>query len=434
MQAARVPTVLLPANGSDLRKWSTVACDQYTAEPQYWAEVERIVGAAPSTLRMIYPEVYLNEDETSANKRIAAIQGAMTSYLAQGLLVPHNGFILVERVSDGHLRHGLMIEIDLEKYEFSPRSQTLIRPTEGTIVERLPPRIKIRTGAKIEVPHILVLIDDPHHTVIEPLVATKGTLPKLYDVELMMEGGHLTGYSVPKPLEANVCAALDGLATPAAQASKYGPGKNPLIYAVGDGNHSLATAKRVWEMHKENGADPNTHPARWALVELENVHDSGLHFAPIHRVCFNTQPNILDQLRDFYGAARFVFEPCAVEEMVTRVKANANTPPHKFGFVSQSACGVVTIKDPTHTLAVGTLQPALDALIPRNNIDYVHGDNVVVTVGKEKPGNCGFFLPAMNKSDLFIGVVEMGVVPRKTFSMGEANEKRYYFECRAIIP
>jgi len=435
MEAVRVPQLLLPAKGVDPQKWAVVACDQYTAEPEYWTQVEGIVGDAPSTLRITYPEVYLGEDATSSEKRIANIQQNMSTYIAKNLFVPYTGFILVERTANNRTRHGLMVEIDLEKYEYTPTAQSLVRPTEGTIVERLPPRIRIRTGAKIEIPHILILIDDPHRTVIEPLMANKDKLPTLYDVNLMMEGGHLKGYGVPKPFEDAVCAAINGLATKEAQEEKYGPGKSPLVFAVGDGNHSLATAKAVWEEHKKKGADPNTHPARFALVELENVHDTGLFFEPIHRVCFNVteKDNILEFMHKQIGE-NFSYEQCSEEEMISAVKNNENAAPHKIGFVSPATCGVITVKNPTHTLAVGTLQPLLDRFIKsKADIDYVHGDSVVVQLGK-KPSSCGFFLPAMNKSDLFVGVVAMGVVPRKTFSMGEANEKRYYFECRMIMP
>jgi hypothetical protein len=277
---------LLPKPGIDLCKWAVIACDQFTSEPEYWQQVAEIVGDAPSTLNLTFPEVYL--EEVAQTQRIQNIQANMRRYLDDGTLQPHNGLIYVERIVDGRKRKGLVICLDLEAYDYTRGSSSLIRATEGTIVDRLPPRMKIREGAALELPHILVLIDDPEHTVIEPVEAASGRLEKLYDFELMLNSGHLRGYAVGANLEDRIIEALRGLADPGAFAAKYGIGAgNPvLLFAMGDGNHSLATAKAIWEKVKpQTGMD---HPARYALVEIENVHDDGLEFEPIHRLIFHT--------------------------------------------------------------------------------------------------------------------------------------------------
>ena len=243
----RLPHLCLPRPGIDLAKWAVVACDQYTAEPMYWQEVERTVGDAPSTLHLIFPEVYLGAADAPA--RIARIQATMRRYLADGLLVDHAGAVLVERRIGAHTRRGLMLELDLEHYDFSARSTSLIRPTEGTIVERLAPRIEVRRDAELELPHILVLIDDPQHTVIEPVAAARGALRPLYDTELIGGGGHVTGHALSAAQGEQVLVALQALADPQAFAERYAvpPGTPPMLFAVGDGNHSLATAKSIWQ-------------------------------------------------------------------------------------------------------------------------------------------------------------------------------------------
>jgi len=294
--------------------------------------------------------------------------------------------------------------------------------------------MKIREGALLELPHILVLIDDPNCTVIEPLGVAKSELEKLYDFDLMLESGHLTGYAVNREFETQVVGALRGLADPKTFAAKYGIDKNMpvLLFAMGDGNHSLATAKAIWEkMKPQVGMD---HPARYALVEIENVHDEGLAFEPIHRVLFGLKKDLLAELEKTFGAKLAYKALASAEEMVKAVDL-AKGEKQTIGLVAGgSSFGVIEIANPSSNLPVGTLQPFLDTFLKEGGaekIDYVHGEDVTVKLGSE-PNNVGFYLPGMNKSDLFKTVILDGALPRKTFSMGEAREKRFYMEARKI--
>ena len=428
----QIPQVYLPRPGVDLGKWAVIACDQYTSQPEYWRKVEEIVGEAPSTLNLIFPEVYL--EEPGSEVRIRRIQQTMQDYLTEGLLVPYDGMVYVERRVSGKLRKGLVLALDLERYDFNKGAQSLIRSTEGTIIERLPPRMRIRENAQLELPHILVLIDDPSCTVIEPVGKAKTQLKKLYDFELMAGSGHLEGYLLDDPsVEAGVISALEKLADPQTFTTKYGisSDQSVLLFAMGDGNHSLATAKAIWEKIKTQvGMD---HPARYALVEIENVHDQGLDFAPIHRVLFGLKQDIFPTMEAYYQSG-YSYEPCIDQnEMVTQVNHATNIP-QAIGVISPQGFGVVHIDNPSSNLPVGTLQSFLDGFLKGGSaekIDYVHGEEVVFSLGMQ-PGNIGFYLPCMDKSDLFKTVILDGALPRKTFSMGEAHEKRFYMECRKI--
>jgi hypothetical protein len=428
----QAPDVLLPKPDIDYGKWAVIACDQFTSEPAYWKQVAELVGDAPSTYHVILPEIYLETPEES--RRVQSIRQTMQSYLDRGLFEEYEGFILVERTVAGKTRHGLMVALDLEQYDYRKGSASLIRASEGTIVERIPPRVRIRAGAPLELPHILVLIDDPERTVIEPLVARRADLKRLYDFELMLGSGHLSGYYVDKPrLEQGVVAALERLAEPAAFAAKYGlePGRPVLLFAVGDGNHSLATAKTIWEQIK--GQVGMNHPARYALVEIENIHDEGLEFEPIHRVLFDVKADFAGALKDYFaGRARLV--PCRdAQEMIALVDGQKG-PEQAFGVVAPGGFSVAYIANPPANLPVGTLQGFLDQWGKQGGfgkIDYVHGEDVTVRLGSQA-GHLGFYLPAMAKSDLFKTIIVDGVLPRKTFSMGEAKEKRFYMEARRI--
>jgi len=433
--------VLLPAPGTDLKKWAVVACDQFTSQPDYWKKAEDLVGDAPSTLRIIYPEVYLGEDPEKKKERIASIQATMHSYLDKKTLVPSELPIYVERTVLGRTHHGVVLSIDLEAYEFCRNAKTLIRPTEETIVERLPPRMEIRRGAPVESPHILLLIDDADRTVIEPLeqLAKDKKLRELYSTELMLDGGSVAGFAVEGAARDAFYAALAKLADPEKQAAKYGDAarEHPLLYAVGDGNHSLATAKSIWEEAKKAGADPATSPARYALVELNNVHDEALVFEPIHRVFEGeAAEGVLEQLQAEFGKRMTVEKVASAAEAVKITLEHGNVAPHTFGFVSPKGAFVARIADPEKTLVVASIQPAIDKIVKGSagkiTIDYVHGEDVVCDLGS-KPQHSGIILPAMMKSELFSSVVKMGLVPRKTFSMGHAVEKRYYMECRKIL-
>ncbi len=429
----QIPQVYLPKPGVDLKKWAVIACDQFTSEPEYWQEVERMVGDAPSTLNLTFPEVHL--EKTGEENRIKNIQLTMRSYLEQGILQPRDGLIYVERTVSGKTRKGIILCLDLERYDYNKGSSSLIRATEGTIVDRLPPRIKIRQGAVMELPHILVLIDDPNHTVIEPLAADKAKLEKLYDFDLMLDSGHLAGYAVNEAHEDQVIDALRGLANPKTFAAKYGIGTDQpvLLFAMGDGNHSLATAKAIWEKMKlEAGMD---HPSRYALVEIENVHDEGLEFEPIHRVLFGLKKDLFAALEKTFGA-NFSYTPVSSgAEMIQRVD-NANGQKQAVGLVGGGKqFGVIEIANPTSNLAVGTLQSFLDGFLKNGGaekIDYVHGEDVVERLALQA-GNAGFYLAGMHKNELFKTVILDGALPRKTFSMGEAREKRFYMEARKIL-
>jgi uncharacterized protein (DUF1015 family) len=429
----QIPQVYLPKPGIDPQKWAVIACDQFTSEPEYWNDVEKIVGDAPSTLRLTFPEVYL--EGSGGDERIKNIQSAMKKYMDDGVFQPYDGFVYVERKTlHGKTRKGLMLCLDLERYDYNKGSSSLIRATEGTIVDRLPPRIKIREGALLEFPHILVLIDDPERTVIEPLTAAKENFTKLYDFDLMLGSGHLAGYAVDSIYENRVVEALRGLAKPETFAAKYGVDKSlpALLFAMGDGNHSLATAKAIWERIKgEVGMD---HPARYALVEVENVHDEALEFEPIHRVLFGLKKDIFAEMASFFGANYKYSAVPNGEEMIRRVD-NADGQNQLVGAVGGGEqFGVIEIAEPSTHLAVGTLQSFLDSFLKNGGaekIDYVHGADVVERLSLQS-GNVGFYLAGMHKNELFKTVILDGALPRKTFSMGEAKEKRFYMEARRI--
>lgn len=428
----QVPQVYLPRVGADLQKWAVIACDQFTAEPHYWQEVAHAVGAAPSTLNLIFPEVYL--DQPGASERIAVIGQTMKDYLQAGVLVPHEGMVYVERSVAGKTRHGIMLCLDLECYDYRAGSASLIRATEGTIVDRLPPRIKIRESAALELPHILVLIDDPDHTVIAPLTAVKAGNEPLYDFELMQGGGHLAGFAVTAQAQAGVVQALRALAQPEHFAARYGVGTGQpvLLFAMGDGNHSLATAKAIWEKNKVHfGAD---HPSRYALVEIENVHDQALEFEAIHRLLFGLKKDLLPELKQAFGE-HVSYTPMVSAEAMRSCVDSAHGPGHVIGWIGGGQnFGVIKIDQPASNLPVGTLQTFLDKFLHDGGaglMDYVHGADVLEGLALQT-GNAGFYLAGMHKSDLFKTVILDGALPRKTFSLGQAREKRYYMEARKI--
>lgn len=430
-----VPDIMMPKNKVDMNRWATVACDQYTSEPDYWESVASNVEGVPSTYHLIFPECYL--EDSDADKRIARIQNSMKEYLDKGILVEHkHSFFLIKReTGTSPARWGLIAALDLEHYDYSKDSSTLIRATEGTIVERIPPRQKIRTGAPLELPHIMVLIDDPRKKLIESLAAESASLEKIYDFDLMKQGGHLTGYKVsdPKHLE-QIADTLAELGNPEEFKKKYGK-EDLLLYAMGDGNHSLATAKAVWEDLKkkcDNEDDIMQHPARWALVEIENIYDEGLIFEPIHRVLFNTDADAFLKALESQGSVSF--EPLNSTKEIMKQIADQKVDLHRIGFVDETRMGVITVQGPKATIAAGTIQNILDKWLSQQkegSVDYIHGEDVTVKLGREK-GNCGILLPALDKADFFKTVVIDGALPRKTFSMGEAHEKRFYVEARKI--
>ena len=411
--------ILLP-KGCDMKKWAVVACDQFTSEPEYWESVEQQVCDAPSTLRLILPEAKLKDP--NVDEYISGINASMYAYLEGGVFEElTDSLIYIERQqSDGKIRHGLIGMVDLEAYDFTPGSGALIRATEGTVLDRIPPRAKVRRNAPIELPHVMLLIDNPERTVIEPLTAAVDGMEKIYDFELMQKGGHIRGYKLSAAQIDAVAEALEGLTSDEAMQSKYGvSGVAPLLFAVGDGNHSLATAKACYEEQKA-GKTPEEYlklPARYALVEVVNNHDDALQFEPIHRVVFDIDK---DRFMEMFMAAY----PNAYE---------GKGEGHVIEFVWEGVDTFYTVPDPKVQLAVGTLQAVIDDYVKNvgGEVDYIHGDDVTRELGS-KSGNMGFLLPAMGKEQLFKTVMADGVLPRKTFSMGHAQDKRYYIEARAI--
>jgi hypothetical protein len=432
-----VGEILIPAPGVDLEKWAVVACDQYTSEPEYWQSLDAGIGDAPSTLRLIFPEVYLADADGDA--RIAAIRETMESYAAGGILVSHDGLILIDREEGGHTRQGLMVSLDLDAYDYSEGSKSLIRATEGTIVDRLPPRIRIRDGAPMELPHIMVLLDDPNDTVMS---AAKAGATELYDTPLMAGGGRLRGHAVSSDATEHVASALAQLADPKQFSERYSVDADEpvLLYAMGDGNHSLATAKAIWERIKTESKDEDlsNHPARFALVELVNLHDEALEFEPIHRVLFEAPgtDRLARAVEATFGTDARMWGVDSYEAMTAQVdEAERDGSGRQLvGVVSPDGLSILEFRTPTANLAVGSLQNFLDDKMDEGwagEIDYVHGSDTLESLGT-RAGNLGFYLPVMGKRDLFPTVIADGALPRKTFSMGEAHQKRFYFEARTI--
>ena len=407
--------ILLPKKDVDMSKWAVVACDQFTSEPEYWERVEKTVGDAPSTLRLILPEANLKAP--NVDEFIADINASMSKYLEEGIFETlKDSLIYIERgQSDGKIRHGLIGMVDLDQYDFTPGSGALIRATEGTVLDRIPPRARVRRNAPIELPHVMLLIDDPEKTVIEPLTAAADKMESVYDFDLMENGGHIKGYKLSAAQIDAVADALTGLTTDEAMKSKYGvSGVAPLLFAVGDGNHSLATAKSCYEELKRNhpGEDLSNHPARYALVELENIHDPAQVFEPIHRVVTGCDPKALRKALESQACAEGGFP-------VT--------------WYAGEESGTVLLDRSLSELAVGVLQGFLDSYLADHpgEVDYIHDDDALIALAKQ-PNAIGFLLPAMEKSQLFRGVIADGILPRKTFSMGHSREKRYYLEGRKI--
>lgn len=462
--------ILLPNDGIDMEKWSVIACDQFTSQADYWDAVEKYVGDAPSTLNVVFPEIYLgtitkqendcnssgagvkNDKETGRktkyasmtdDERIKYINTTMDTYLTDGTLkqAVADGYVLVERTTESGVRLGIVGLIDLDDYDFDPKKKTLIRATEGTVISRIPPRVKIRENAAIELPHVMLLVDDHidrqkidgcqgatqedaaniaavKHGIIEYVYAIRDTLRKLYDTELMQGGGHIRGYAVEGEAAKQVTEAF------AAKQNSCGG----FLFAVGDGNHSLATAKTCWENIKKSGKlteeQLKTHPARHALVEICNLHSEALEFKPIHRLLTNV--DVKDML-SFFEA-----------EITKQGLASTEGDEIVFEYVESGATEIknsgINITNRGDRLPVEILQGILDKYLETHDnveIDYIHGDEALHGLVRETKG-CGIFLQSIDKSTLFPAINAGGVLPRKTFSIGEANEKRYYMECHKI--
>ena len=403
--------ILLPKN-VNFEKWAVIACDQFTSQPEYWKRVRENVGEAVSTLNLVFPEAELNVDRA---ERIKSINENMAKYLAEDIFTEYkDAYVYVERtLKNGVVRKGIIGVIDLEQYDYNADSKSAIRATEQTVLERIPPRVEIRRNASMELPHVLLLCDDEKERIVEPLTAKKAELPKIYDFDLMEGGGHIEGYllqgtEVDTINEAIAVYEADVL-------KKYeGSGKAPMTYAVGDGNHSLATAKACYEELKAKCGAENiaNHPARFALVELENIYDEAQVFEPIHRLLTNVDVNTL------------------LENLQVEIGGNGTA----IKWFSNGEVGELKINDENGELPLEVIQVALDKYLKANagEIDYIHGDEILEQLS-QKENTIGFLMPNVTKNAFFENIVNNGVMPRKTFSMGEAEEKRYYLEGRRIV-
>ncbi len=407
MSYFKIPKILLPKKEFDYSKWSTIACDQFTSQPEYWEELKKFVGKEKSTLNLVLPEVYL--ETVDKEKEVKKINDTMEKYLNENIFDTYESFIYVEReLAPGVIRKGIMIAVDLEAYDYAPDAKLPIRATERTVKERLPIRIEIRKDAKIEIPHICIFMDDREDKILSGLAEKKKSMTKLYDFELNMNGGHIAGYLVKnnKALEKQI----NGLLDKELLLEKYNT-EEELLFVVGDGNHSLATAKECWELVKKNLSEEEkkTHPARYALCELQNIHDEAIVFEPIHRFIGGVDETFVDFLRheiDGEGEIRLVYK--GVERTL---------------FVNS---------DPT--VAIADIQKAIDKYMtkhPEMYIDYIHGDEYLLEVAQHKDG-FALFMPKIEKNTLFSYVTKHGVLPRKSFSMGHAESKRYYLESRIV--
>lgn len=400
MRNALLPAdILLPQN-VDMSKWAVVSCDQFTSEPKYWQALADYVGGEKSTLDLIFPEVYLGDNDEA---RIAKINATMEDYLFEGVFKTiKNSYVLVERTTaSGVKRVGIIGAVDLEDFDFTANAKSVIRPTEGVVPSRIPPRLKIRENASLELPHIMLLVDDPDGSVIEKLYSEKDKFEKLYDFELNMGGGSVKGYRVDAD-SVNFSRLWDE----DEQMQKYGE-KTNFILAVGDGNHSLATAKTYWDNLKKNLSDSEreNHPARFALVEVNNVRSEGIIFEPIHRIVFGADEEFVEYLKSSLSGDLKVKVVCSGKE--TYINVPSLTP-----------------------LAILEIQKAIDSY-KGVECDYIHGEEHLLAVEKEK-GGVAIVMPKIEKGDLFKYVLKNGVLSRKAFSMGEAEEKRYYIEARKI--
>ena len=409
--------ILLPKN-IDMTKWSVVACDQYTSEMDYWNEVEKIVGASPSTLRITLPEIFL--EDSDVNERINKINDTMKEYLDEDLFYElKDSMIYLERTqADGRVREGLMGMVDLEDYSYEKGSQTLIRATEKTVIERIPPRLKVRENALLELPHIMILIDDEKKKIIEDLKNEVTDSDVVYDFDLMENGGHIKGYKLNNDSMTKVEEGLEALCDKEYFEKKYNvKDKGILLFAMGDGNHSLATAKANYENLKKIMTPDEylNNPSRYALVELVNLHSEALEFEPIHRVIFDTDVNKL------------------IEELYKYYDINEEGNGQYFELVTKDIDKKLYISNPKSNIAVGSIQMFLDEYLKDNKgkLDYIHGDETTKNMGMEE-NNVAILFEAMPKEELFRTVILDGALPRKTFSMGHSYDKRYYLEARKI--
>jgi len=430
-----IPEILLPQK-INLRQWAVIACDQFTQDMAYWKKAREAAAGSPSTLNLIFPEVFLTGDDADENRlqRIGDIHRSMRHYLDSGIFAPpRRGFVYLERDTPFNRgRRGLVAAVDLERYSWTPDARPLIRPTEGTVPERLPPRMDIRRSAPLETPHILLLIDDDTDSLLRGLGERAKKNAPAYQGELMLNSGAISGWFLDTEDDwAFLASGLEELARRALTrySAAAAPGEQPFLFAVGDGNHSLATARGIWE---ERHGNPS--PYRYALVEIENIYDTAIRFEPIHRVMFGMDfDGILNLLAALPGFSRRIVS--GREELVrlTAEPVNGN----RFGIVCGSRYAVVETS--AGGIATASLQPLLDQALNNSalSIDYIHGEDEVFRLAcsggaaGDKPA-IGILLPPVQKDGFFETVARGGPLPRKSFSMGEAEEKRFYIECRKL--
>ena len=405
MAVVKVPEICLPVKGVDMQKWATIACDQFTSSPKYWEELTSFVGDAPSTLKITCPEIYLTRDVSG---EVPKVWAAMDKYLDEGLLEERKGFVLVERAVGGVKRVGLMIAIDLDAYDWH-RVRVPIRATEDTLMERLPVSISIRSGAKLESPHAIILIDDVEKKIIEPLYAARDGYTKLYDFDLNMGGGNIKGYAVPESEEEKILSLFNALVDPDVQRGKYSTDAG-IMFAVGDGNHSIATAKVCWEKLKPTLTEEEraVSRARYMLVEVVNLNGDGMDFKPIHRYFKVRDDDFVKKLKSsLYGEGRLRILYKGGEEYIA-CPAKAST-------------------------AITEIQTLVEAYVKNTGaeVDYVHDIEHLQDCVNATDGT-GIVMPEFKREELFDYVVNVGNLPKKAFSIGAAEEKRYYLECRKI--
>ncbi|MDR1932991.1 MAG: DUF1015 domain-containing protein [Spirochaetales bacterium] len=420
-----LPEILIPAAGIDIGEWAVIACDQYTSEPEYWNRAARIAEGKPSALHCILPELYLHSDR--ADSAIAAIKNTMKDYLARGILRPlPPGLILVDRKTPFHKsRRGVALALDMEHYDYKPGSQSLIRPTEGTIVERLPPRVKIRRDAALELSHVMVLIDDPKNELMGELFDMAAGETPVYEGELMLGGGSVTG----RWLSAE--KAAPHLAESLSVLSR---GAGNLLFAMGDGNHSLATAKAVWEETKPSlsAQQRKNHPLRYALAEVVNLYDPGLEFHAIHRIIKEINP--ADFFSFLRGKPGFTLETTSsADETAALCAAGRGPDTFTAGLLSRGEYAVIRFRKAGAIIPTGIIQSLIEEFQGAHGgkIDYIHGGDSLFALSAGE-NTAGLLLPALSEDKLFPAVIQDGVLPRKTFSLGEAPEKRFYLEGRRI--
>ena len=403
-------------NKVDGKKWASVACDQFTSEPEYWYKAYDFSFDSPSTLSLMLPEAFLENSE----EKITQINKTMNEYLKDVLVCHPESMIYLERIqSDGRLRRGIIGAVDLEMYDYNKGSSSVIRATEGTVLERIPPRVNIRRNASLEMPHIMMLIDDPDRTAIEPISEIKNNFKIAYDFDLFDGGGHVKGYFIDNNCITSINKALNKLSTKDEMKKKYNTDCSPLLFAIGDGNHSLAGAKALYEEIKGAlGEAALNHPSRYALCEVVNLHDEALDFEPIYRAVFGADPeNFISEFKSYAASTCGNIEKC---QIVTFLAGEDKTN--------------IIIKHPKYNLSVGSVQSFLDTYVSQHKnvkIDYIHGKDSVEKLVKEN-GAIGILFDGMTKDSLFRTVICEGALPRKTFSMGSSRDKRYYIECRKI--